>query len=40
MKVCTAVDPAGFQKLFINALASANGVPENPTAAMWLYDEV
>ena len=40
VKVCTAVDPAGFQKLFIDALASANGVPENPTAAMWLYDEV
>lgn len=40
VKVCTAVDPAGFQKLFIDALASANGVPENPAAAMWLYDEV
>ena len=40
VKVCTAVDPAGFQKLFIDALASANGVPQNPTAAMWLYDEV
>ena len=38
-KVCTAVDPAGFQKLFLDALASANGIPENPTAALWLYDE-
>lgn len=36
VKVCTAIDPEGFRKLFISALASADGIPYNPTAATWL----
>ena len=37
-KVCTAVDPEGFRRLFLEGLENASGAPENPTAAMWLYD--
>ena len=34
----TAVDPEGFRRLFLEGLENASGAPENPTAAMWLYD--
>ena len=39
VKVCTAVDPQGFADLFLRSLAEANGAPENPTAATWLWEE-